>query len=516
MKKAGTMKRYLKSAHKKYPLVKAAFLGIFILLEIAGLILYKNNAELLHNITPSVIKDSYLPSFGYSLHKGTAEVEDSTPASTVPVLVYHGVVSKDDGSNVMIRNFREQMFALKRAGYTAVSLSDFEAYMSGQKQLKEKSFLLTFDDGRKDSYYPVDPILKALDYHATMFVISEHVTSNNHSTYYLDADELRRMVHSGRWDIEAHADKGHDLVNISKTGEKGHFYSDKIWLAAKNRLETEAEYEQRVQADLLHAKTDLEKELGLHITAFAYPFGDYGQETHNNPQAERFITGQVASIYKYAFSQEQNTKAAFGHTTAGQNPYFLQRIEVYDGWSAPNLLAVIKIGDAKKLPYRDDFSGITGWQQSYGQTEIDGFSGLRLRPGKDGTSAGAMLGGTAGWHNYTFEVQATKVQGELTVISRYRDAKNYKGCSYNAGVVSAFELKNGERYVLDSEDSAGAIPTLYFAVQASASSLRCLVGGQVVAAADIDDGTGGIGLAIWAQTPNTAMAQIKYVNVTGL
>ena len=67
--------------------------------------------------------------------------------------------------------------------------------MKGEKNLPEKSFLLTFDDGRKDSYYPVDPILKALDYRAIMFVISGRSLGDEKevSPFYLSSSELKRM-----------------------------------------------------------------------------------------------------------------------------------------------------------------------------------------------------------------------------------------------------------------------------------------------------------------------------------
>jgi peptidoglycan/xylan/chitin deacetylase (PgdA/CDA1 family) len=42
--------------------------------------------------------------------------------------------------------------------------------MKGEKILPKKSFLLTFDDGRKDSFYPVDPVLKKLNYNAVILI----------------------------------------------------------------------------------------------------------------------------------------------------------------------------------------------------------------------------------------------------------------------------------------------------------------------------------------------------------
>src|SRR3989339_479020 len=103
---------------------------------------------------------------------------------SIPGLLYHGIIDKPDGANILLENFKDQMFALKKAGWQTISIEDFYAFTRGEKQVPDKSFLLTFDDGRKDSYYPVDPILKALDYNAVIFVISKYSLGQS-SNYYL-------------------------------------------------------------------------------------------------------------------------------------------------------------------------------------------------------------------------------------------------------------------------------------------------------------------------------------------
>ena len=131
------------------------------------------------------------------------------------------------------------MFALKKAGWQTINMEDFYAFMQGEKQVPDKSFLLTFDDGRKDSYYPVDPILDALDYNAVMFVITKFSLEEKGGNYYLSDKELKRMYLSGRWEIQSHGKDDHDFYKINANGNEGHFLSNKLWLDNENRLETE-------------------------------------------------------------------------------------------------------------------------------------------------------------------------------------------------------------------------------------------------------------------------------------
>ncbi|MFA6383500.1 MAG: hypothetical protein WCX17_03685, partial [Parcubacteria group bacterium] len=121
-------------------------------------------------------------------------------AKSLPILLYHGVIEdsnwKLDDVNMSLADFREQMFALKKDGYQTVTLEDYWAFMNGKKTLPVKSFMLTFDDGRSDSYYPVDPILKVLNYTAVMNVITGRSLgpNNEKSNFHLSQIELEKMV----------------------------------------------------------------------------------------------------------------------------------------------------------------------------------------------------------------------------------------------------------------------------------------------------------------------------------
>ena len=119
------------------------------------------------------------------------------------------------------------MKTLKRAGWETVTLAEFESFMRGEQTLPEKSFLLTFDDGAKDSFYPVDPILAALDYEAVNFIIVES-SEIPRTVYYLNPKEIARMIRSGRWAIGSHSFDGHRPYPVDASGTTGIFFSHPI------------------------------------------------------------------------------------------------------------------------------------------------------------------------------------------------------------------------------------------------------------------------------------------------
>lgn len=265
---------------------------------------------------------------------------EASPAGAVPVLVYHGVVAQPDGANVSMDRFLEQLFALKAAGYQTITLSAFRAFMAGKKRLPDKSFLLTFDDGRKDSYYPVDPLLKALDYNAVMFVITRHV-SDDESPYYLSRRELTRMLASGRWEIESHGKDDHDLYPIDAQGHMGHFLSNLLWLEDEQRLETLEEFKERIRQDMAVSKRDIEAAFDVEVTGYAYPFGDYGQETVNLPEAAHAIAEVIESIYPLAFYQVWNGDIG---NHPDPNGVMIKRLSVKPEWTGMDMLSILESG----------------------------------------------------------------------------------------------------------------------------------------------------------------------------
>src|SRR3972149_7445075 len=152
---------------------------------------------------------------------------------------------------------------------------------------RQKSFLLTFDDGLKETYYNADPVLEALNYTAVIFVITRQSIEKEDHSYYLNKKELHQMQDSNRWEIESHGYVGHVKIPIGPNGEQGSFYGNKRWLDEEQRMETDEEYKKRVENDLRISKNMIEIEFNKEVIAFAPPFGDVGQKATNYLQAGR-------------------------------------------------------------------------------------------------------------------------------------------------------------------------------------------------------------------------------------
>ena len=121
--------------------------------------------------------------------KGDPKLEAKDIAVRVPVLMYHHIrplrpsfTAKDRLYTVTPEAFRAQMEALHQAGYVTITPRDLQAALEGRMLLPEKSVLLTFDDGYREHFTRVFPILKELGLKATYFIISQADTSPAHMT----------------------------------------------------------------------------------------------------------------------------------------------------------------------------------------------------------------------------------------------------------------------------------------------------------------------------------------------
>ncbi|RJQ31529.1 hypothetical protein C4572_02300 [Candidatus Parcubacteria bacterium] len=465
--------------------------------------------------------DNKLDAFVKIMADKNQKYEKKEKAGSVPVLLYHGLLEEPDGKNILRKDFIEQMFTLKKAGYETVNLEDFHKFVKGEKELPEKSFLLTFDDGRKDSYYPTDPILKALDYEAVQFVITVYSLTELNNKYYLNDKELLEMKNSGRWDLQPHTKGGHNLYKISPDGTEGHFYSNKIWLEKRNRLETMEEFKNRIYGDFLEAKEELEKGVGVEAYAFAFPFGDYGQESINIPaeEAKPIVFDTVKKIYPMAFYQTWGGNG-FSANVPGRDMFYVKRIDVDPAWSGQELLAKLEAGQNKALPYVEDFDPAKkNWLQGWGRLEF-GDGRLKAASGNDLEGTFALLDGTHGWTDYAASLSLSWLKGKsVSAIVRFQDNDNYASCDLSGGWLRIKEKIEGKEKILAAEkmtfDRSG--DGLKLSVLAKGSNLVCIVNEERGLISDkLSVQRGGFGVKSWDPQKNNSEYEITGLTIDEL
>ena len=180
------------------------------------------------------------------------------------ILMYHMIRSPLPGGRfnklrVPPAAFERQLQWLVDRGWRFAFLSELDA----GRDLR-KTVVLTFDDGFRDNYLAAHPLLVKYGAKATLFLVEDRMERDwsttkktHHDSGELRAEakltdaDVRTMLDSGVWELGAHTLTHALLPNLCS--------------AAK-------------QCEIGGARTALEAKFGVSVTAFAYPFGIYGDD----------------------------------------------------------------------------------------------------------------------------------------------------------------------------------------------------------------------------------------------
>lgn len=175
----------------------------------------------------------------------------------VPVLCYHQIrertaadSAQDRAYIVSPKRFGQQMAALDRAGYTAVSGEALVEHLAKGTPLPEKPVLITFDDASDGQYTRALPILERHGFKATFFVMTVVLGKPG----WLTRGQVRALDRAGM------TIGGHTWDHQPVTE-----YSGADW--AKQ---------------LGEPKLELTRLVGHPIELFAYPFGRWNRRAFPN------------------------------------------------------------------------------------------------------------------------------------------------------------------------------------------------------------------------------------------
>lgn len=219
----------------------------------------------------------------------------------VPVLLYHGINAEGDYLSLSRWRFAQQMLALHAAGFHTVSMAQYARYArtGSTRGLPSNPILLTFDDGRLDSYRGADRTLARFHFRATMFAVASW--AEDRTGWSLSWSELAKMQESGRWDVQEHAGAGHRHIRVDAAGARREFYAYRGW-SARGR-ESFAAYKRRVTRDVARGERMLRENVpGYRPLAFAVPYSNYGQRKTNDPRIPRFFLSFLHSRFAAVMS----------------------------------------------------------------------------------------------------------------------------------------------------------------------------------------------------------------------
>ena len=216
------------------------------------------------------------------------------PPYRLPILTYHSLDSSRSVISTSPSSFRRQMEWLHQQGFHTLSLAEAAKLVRIGQPFRERTCVVTFDDGYETVYREAFPILQELGFTATVFLITGYCGKQN------------------SW-------PGH----VSPVGEQSLLCWTQIEEMARHHIEfgshtvthpdlaclTHREAEREMQ----DSKQMIQERIGRGVEVFAYPYGRYAPWTVD--LAREHFSGACSTI--------------LGKATSQDDPALLPRVDMY-------------------------------------------------------------------------------------------------------------------------------------------------------------------------------------------
>ena len=194
-------------------------------------------------------------------------------ARPIPILMYHNIARAPRGAKlrglyVSPGRFARQMQLLRRLGYQGLSLTQALPWLRGERD--GKVAVITFDDGYVDNLEHALPVLQAVGFGATCYVVSGQIGQYN------------------AWDAEALGVRKPlmDAVALRAWQEEGM----EIGAHTRSHPHLPQLLAEELEAEIRGSREDLEDLLGSPVEQFCYPYGEAGEREIAVAQAAGFVS----------------------------------------------------------------------------------------------------------------------------------------------------------------------------------------------------------------------------------
>ena len=212
-----------------------------------------------------------------ALVTGLSAAQAATHTDNAVILVYHHVSeSTPSSTSISPKQFKAHLELLKKE-FNVAPLQDVIDALKAGKPLKDKTVVLTFDDGYENIYTNAHPMLQEFGFPYTVFINPKVIGKRNDQ---LSWQQVKAMQEDGV--LFGNHTQDHPHMLDRNKGE-----SDKAWL-------------NRVWKNVSDAQAQLEDELGDVPRYFAYPFGEYNEALEARVEDEGYtgfaqFSGPVSS-----------------------------------------------------------------------------------------------------------------------------------------------------------------------------------------------------------------------------
>ncbi|MGL5051111.1 MAG: polysaccharide deacetylase family protein [Fusobacteriaceae bacterium] len=257
----------------------------------------------------------------------------------LPIFMYHRVIKTKDeegifGTYVYESELKKQFQYLKSSGIETITFQDVK---DGILEKKGKYIILTFDDGYKDNYTILYPLLKEFSFKAVIYPVTNEDYNSWDSDNSINPEkklelmswkEMYELKESGLVEFGAHTKTHCNLLKTSKL---------------------------QFLEEIRDSKLELEKRLSINVLSFAYPYG--------------FFTKEHKDMLK-EFGYVYGVATATGPTNFYEDLYHIRRIGIFNKDNivrykkkVKSNYSLKKVRAEKLKEFRRKIKALIGWKK---------------------------------------------------------------------------------------------------------------------------------------------------------
>ncbi|MCY9844263.1 polysaccharide deacetylase family protein [Vibrio caribbeanicus] len=187
----------------------------------------------------------------------------------MPIIMYHRFIKNDSekgihGTYLHIDMLDKHLKLIKRMGFETITFEDLaERRPISRLEHGKRYIIITVDDGYKDNYELLFPLLKKYNFKAVVYAVSGEtfnrwdveVPSNPEKRVELmSSEQIRELSESGLVEIGGHTVTHPHLNQLTSAEQEQEIYDNKV---------------------------ALESMIGKRLTSFAYPYGSLNEDSQN-------------------------------------------------------------------------------------------------------------------------------------------------------------------------------------------------------------------------------------------
>ena len=191
----------------------------------------------------------------------------STQGHGVILLYHHVALDTPPSTSISQEKFKEHLEFLRDNNYSVIALDKMIKSAREGTYLPDKSVAITFDDGYSSIYETAFPLLKSFGFPFTLFLSTGPIDREQQN--YMSWKQVREM-----------SDAGVIIAN---------HMVEHPYMLEKQPQESQNDWLNRLEAELLSAETRIEEETGQSHRFLAYPYGEFDTTIKRVLEENNFI-----------------------------------------------------------------------------------------------------------------------------------------------------------------------------------------------------------------------------------